>query len=109
MIVIPAGLAHGLEGDEGDEDEPSDYFDRSGGGEGRGNPADDGDDDDDENDDEASFELVGAYPVGSSSWDMCGRETFSECGAEEIERRIRDVPWFTKDPVYGDVGPVLEW
>ncbi|KAI0821349.1 RmlC-like cupin domain-containing protein [Irpex lacteus] len=49
------------------------------------------------------FEVVGSYPVGAKSWDMCyGRE--DEDGVEE---RIRGLGWFERDSVYGQDGPVL--
>lgn len=51
---------------------------------------------------EGGFLMVGSYPKGKN-WDMCyGRE-------DERDRvsRIKDLGWFTKDPIYGDEGPVL--
>jgi uncharacterized protein YjlB len=53
---------------------------------------------------EGGFNMVGAYPRGAKGWDMCyGREE-EEDGAEE---RIKALPWFERDPVYGDEGPVV--
>ncbi|KAK2595814.1 hypothetical protein N8I77_013607 [Diaporthe amygdali] len=49
------------------------------------------------------FEMVGSYPKGYD-WDMCyGRE-----GEETQVNGIAKVPWFEKDPIYGDQGPVLD-
>lgn len=51
----------------------------------------------------SSFEMVGSYPVGYD-WDMCyGRE-----GEERQVDGIGGVPWFDRDPIYGDQGPVLD-
>ncbi|KAI1339195.1 RmlC-like cupin domain-containing protein [Xylariaceae sp. FL0016] len=49
------------------------------------------------------FQMVGSYPKGCS-WDMC----YGKKGEEEKVRGIVKVPWFERDPVYGDHGPVLE-
>jgi uncharacterized protein YjlB len=65
------------------------------------------------------FEMVGAYPVGAEQWDMCySRERLEEeeeeervrrkKKEEERVRRIRELGWFKRDPVYGEAGPVLE-
>ncbi|PSK36155.1 1,2-dihydroxy-3-keto-5-methylthiopentene dioxygenase [Elsinoe australis] len=52
---------------------------------------------------EGGFEMVGCYPKGHN-WDMCyGKE-----GEEDKVKGISKVDWFTKDPVYGDKGPVLD-
>lgn len=49
------------------------------------------------------FEMVGSYPNGCD-WDMCyGRE-----GEERQVEGIGSVPWFDRDPIYGDQGPVLD-
>ncbi|KDQ55391.1 hypothetical protein JAAARDRAFT_59907 [Jaapia argillacea MUCL 33604] len=51
-----------------------------------------------------TFEMLGCYPVGGQQWDMFyGRE-----GEEGVWERIGGLGWFERDPVYGDVGPVLE-
>jgi len=51
---------------------------------------------------EGGFTMVGSYPKGKS-WDMCyGKE-----GEEEKVKRIGDLGWFERDPIYGDKGPVL--
>ena len=49
------------------------------------------------------FEMVGSYPVGYS-WDMC----YGKKGEESRIEKIKDLPWFTRDPVYGDEGPVFD-
>jgi uncharacterized protein YjlB len=49
------------------------------------------------------FEMVGSYPKGKN-WDIC-------YGKEEEEKRVKGISglgWFTKDPIYGDSGPVIE-
>lgn len=52
---------------------------------------------------EGGFSMIGAYPRGKS-WDMCyGKE-----GEEEKVKGIEKVEWFSRDPVYGDEGPVLK-
>jgi uncharacterized protein YjlB len=49
------------------------------------------------------FEMVGSCPKGYD-WDMCyGRE-----GEEGQVDGIGSVPWFDRDPIYGDQGPVLD-
>ncbi|KAF2027071.1 hypothetical protein EK21DRAFT_72775 [Setomelanomma holmii] len=51
---------------------------------------------------DGDFQMVGSYPTGCS-WDMCyGRE-----GADGKAKAVKDVLWFTKDPLYGADGPVL--
>jgi uncharacterized protein YjlB len=52
--------------------------------------------------DKGGFEMIGSYPMGADQWDMC-------TGVEGTvaEKRIRALSWFTKDPIYGDDGPVL--
>ena len=53
--------------------------------------------------DKGGFSMVGSYPVGKN-WDMCyGRED----EAEKVEK-IKNLGWFTKDPIYGNEGPALE-
>lgn len=50
-----------------------------------------------------SFEMVGSYPEGCN-WDMC-----FGCKDEEAHvNRIKELPWFRRDPIYGDQGPVLD-
>lgn len=49
------------------------------------------------------FEMVGSYPRGYD-WDMC----YGEEGGEGRVKGIGEVPWFVKDPIYGEHGPVLE-
>ncbi|KAI1379212.1 RmlC-like cupin domain-containing protein [Hypoxylon crocopeplum] len=49
------------------------------------------------------FEMVGSYPKGCN-WDMC----YGKKGEEAKVRSIAKVPWFEKDPIYGDKGPALE-
>lgn len=52
---------------------------------------------------EGGFEMVGCYPKGHN-WDMC----YGKGGEEDKVKGISKVDWFTKDPVYGDKGPVLD-
>ncbi|KAK3113748.1 hypothetical protein LTR53_008651 [Teratosphaeriaceae sp. CCFEE 6253] len=52
---------------------------------------------------EGGFLMVGCYPPGCD-WDMC----YGVAGEEGKIDKIRDLPWFKKDPVYGDEGPVLD-
>ncbi|KAJ6443900.1 cupin domain-containing protein [Purpureocillium lavendulum] len=50
------------------------------------------------------FQMVGSYPVGAPSWDMCyGRD-----GEEAKLDGIRKLGWLERDPIYGDEGPVLD-
>lgn len=49
------------------------------------------------------FSMVGCYPTGCN-WDMC----YGKKGEESKVEQIKDVKWFTKDPVYGEEGPTLE-
>ncbi|KAK1921866.1 hypothetical protein DB88DRAFT_85997 [Papiliotrema laurentii] len=51
--------------------------------------------------DHGGFGMVGSYPVGAKQWDHC---TGGERGVED---RIKRLEWFTRDPIYGDDGPVL--
>jgi uncharacterized protein YjlB len=51
---------------------------------------------------DGGFEMVGGYPQGCS-WDMC----YGKAGEEEKARKVGEVKWFEKDPLYGDDGPVL--
>lgn len=46
---------------------------------------------------------VGCYPQGYT-WDMC----YGRASEESKIEKIVAVPWFTRDPVYGDDGPVLK-
>lgn len=48
------------------------------------------------------FEMVGSYPEGCQ-WDMC----YGQEGEEVKVNAIKDLKWFTRDPIYGDNGPVL--
>ncbi|ODO12123.1 hypothetical protein I350_00909 [Cryptococcus amylolentus CBS 6273] len=92
VVVVPAGVAHGLEENL------------------------DGD-----------FEVVGAYPLGLGNWDSLtldyekvgeegGEEQKSKPDGgkrklrtrEEVEETVRAVEWFERDPIYGDVGPVVD-
>lgn len=50
------------------------------------------------------FEMVGSYPKEAKEWDMC----YGKQGEEERVRKIKDLPWFERDPIYGSEGPVLE-
>ncbi|KAK0276912.1 hypothetical protein LTR35_010306 [Friedmanniomyces endolithicus] len=52
---------------------------------------------------EGGFEMVGCYPKGCN-WDMC----YGKPGEELKIEAITKLPWFKRDPVYGDEGPVLE-
>ncbi|TPX12399.1 uncharacterized protein E0L32_006811 [Thyridium curvatum] len=53
--------------------------------------------------DMGGFEMVGSYPVGCS-WDMCyGKE-----GEEGKVQGIKDIPWFSADPIYGEKGPAMD-
>lgn len=52
---------------------------------------------------DGGFEMEGSYPKGRN-WDMC-------YGKEEEEPKIKGISelgWFTKDPIYEDIGPVLK-
>lgn len=49
------------------------------------------------------FEMVGSYPRGAASWDMCyGAE------GEDVDDTIRGVEWFHKDPLFGQTGPAVD-
>lgn len=50
------------------------------------------------------FEMVGSYMIGSEHWDMC----YGKTGEEELIAGIKDLPWFTRDPLYGDGGPAAK-
>ena len=52
---------------------------------------------------EGGFSMVGSYPTGCD-WDMC----YGKKGEEGKIERIKSLPWFERDPVYGDSGPALE-
>lgn len=52
---------------------------------------------------EGDFEMVGSYPKGYH-WDMC----YGTRAEEEKIGKIAEVPWFDRDPVYGDEGPVVD-
>ena len=49
------------------------------------------------------FSMVGSYPKGCS-WDMC----YGKAGEESKIKAIRHLAWFSRDPIYGDQGPVLD-
>ncbi|KAI0010916.1 RmlC-like cupin domain-containing protein [Xylariaceae sp. FL0662B] len=53
-------------------------------------------------DDGGGFEMVGSYPKGYN-WDMC----YGKKGEETKVQAIANLPWFDRDPVFGDQGPVL--
>ena len=53
--------------------------------------------------DSGGFEMVGSYPTGYN-WDMC----YGKKGEEDKVQRIAKLPWFSRDPIYGDQGPVLD-
>ncbi|KAK1238573.1 hypothetical protein MKX07_004149 [Trichoderma sp. CBMAI-0711] len=55
-----------------------------------------------ENLDPEPFLMVGSYPSGKT-WDMCYGKNADEYDADSIKA----LPWFGKDPIYGDDGPVL--
>lgn len=50
------------------------------------------------------FEMVGSYPIGCDQWDMCTGEANEKSKWKTIEK----LEWFTRDPIYGDEGPVLD-
>ncbi|KAI8944727.1 RmlC-like cupin domain-containing protein [Xylaria longipes] len=52
---------------------------------------------------EGDFSMVGSYPKGYN-WDMC----YGTHAEEEKIVKIKELPWFDRDPVYGDKGPVLD-
>ena len=52
--------------------------------------------------DHGGFQMVGSYPKGNN-WDMC----YGKPGEEDKVRAIGKIPWFSKDPIYGDEGPSL--
>ena len=49
------------------------------------------------------FGVVGSYP-NDFDWDMC----YGRKGEERHVDGIGSVPWFDRDPIYGDQGPVLD-
>ncbi|KAH7313064.1 hypothetical protein BKA65DRAFT_600591 [Rhexocercosporidium sp. MPI-PUGE-AT-0058] len=51
----------------------------------------------------SGFELVGSYPRGMQCDMCCGKN-----GEGSKVDGIADLPWFEKDPVYGDEGPLLK-
>lgn len=53
-------------------------------------------------DNSGDFLMIGSYPKGKA-WDMCYG---NEHEAEKV-KTIATLPWFNKDPIYGDTGPVL--
>ncbi|TFB00691.1 Uncharacterized protein CCMA1212_007130 [Trichoderma ghanense] len=48
------------------------------------------------------FLMVGSYPNGKN-WDMC----YGKIDGEYDPDSVKALPWFSKDPIYGDEGPVL--
>lgn len=56
-----------------------------------------------EDKDRDPFLMVGSYPNGNN-WDMC----YGKHGEESMINNIKNLPWFSKDPIYGDEGPVLD-
>lgn len=56
--------------------------------------------------DEGGFSMLGCYPVGGEKWDHCieGKGGWGSA----VEKRIIGLEWFTRDPIYGDRGPVLD-
>jgi uncharacterized protein YjlB len=50
---------------------------------------------------EGGFQMVGSYPTGCS-WDMC----YGKKGEESKAGGVGRVKWLSKDPLYGDDGPV---
>lgn len=52
---------------------------------------------------DGGFEMVGSYPTGFH-WDMC----YGKKGEEAKVRSIAKLPWFERDPIYGDQGPTLD-
>ncbi|KAG9310243.1 hypothetical protein JVU11DRAFT_9890 [Chiua virens] len=51
---------------------------------------------------DGDFQMVGSYPKGKS-WDIY----YGKQDKEDKISRIEDLGWFTKDPIYGDSGPVM--
>lgn len=49
------------------------------------------------------FLMVGSYPKGKN-WDMC----YGHQDEAEKIHSIAALPWFQRDPIYGDKGPVLQ-
>jgi uncharacterized protein YjlB len=80
VIVVPAGVGHALLRELDD--------------------VEDGDED------QGKFEMVGSYPVGAEGWDMCMGDEKEKDGKEW--ENVRKVGWFSRDPIYGDQGPVLD-
>lgn len=52
--------------------------------------------------DNGGFQMVGSYPKGDN-WDMC----YGKPGEEGKVKAIEKIPWFSKDPIYGEEGPTL--
>ncbi|OBZ69835.1 Uncharacterized protein YjlB [Grifola frondosa] len=52
---------------------------------------------------EGNFEMVGAYQLEAEHWDMC----YGKPEEDELIVRIKDLPWFDRDPLYGDQGPAV--
>lgn len=51
---------------------------------------------------DGEFSMVGSYPKGQS-WDMC----YGWEGEEHTVEAMKALPWFDRDPVYGEEGPAL--
>ncbi|KAJ4389524.1 hypothetical protein N0V93_006994 [Gnomoniopsis smithogilvyi] len=49
------------------------------------------------------FEMVGSYPKGYH-WDMC----YGLPEDDEKINSIKSLPWFQKDPIFDEYGPVLD-
>lgn len=52
---------------------------------------------------EGGFSMVGCYLKGDN-WDMC----YGKSGEEGKIEKIKGLPWFKRDPVYGDEGPTFD-
>jgi uncharacterized protein YjlB len=53
--------------------------------------------------DYGQFQMIGSYPKGKD-WDMC----YGRFDEKEKVKSIKDLAWFERDPVYGDIGPTLD-
>ncbi|KAI6038647.1 RmlC-like cupin domain-containing protein [Pisolithus marmoratus] len=51
---------------------------------------------------DGDFLMVGSYPVGKD-WDMC----YGRPDEQDKIQKIKDLGWFSRDPIYGSEGPVL--
>lgn len=57
-------------------------------------------------DEGGKFGMIGSYPVGRN-WDICYGDGREGEDAEDIQEKIEVQEWFTKDPIYGNVGPAV--